>query len=214
MTDYIDDFSTLPDFTPTALQPTFSLELSSKLTIFAPGVVQTDRLVCQERRVRSNGRANWPFWPPKRPPGGPRKLPGGRKNHQKRCTVYDFQLFGQTRLRRRQERSKSRSGDAKTGPGAAQAPPTAPQSAPRAVQIGSGGARGPQGGTVTLLEALFAFGPVSAALGDPPGSFSDGLGSLQASKKPTDVTTGRSGRRLNQTTDQLPHTTGSTQLFD
>ena len=45
-------------------------------------------------------------------------------------------------------------------------------------------------------------------------NFSGSLGSRQASKTPTDVTTGRSGRKLNQTTDQLPHTTGSTQLFD
>ena len=116
---------------PTALGPTFSLELSSKLTMFAPTVVHTHRFVCQQRRVRSKNRANWPFWPPQRPSGGTRKLPGGRKK-KKRCTVHDFQFFGQTRLRRTSARSKSRSGDAKTGPGAAQAPPTAPQSAARA----------------------------------------------------------------------------------
>ena len=34
------------------------------------------------------------------------------------------------------------------------------------------------------------------------------------SKTPTDVTAGRSGHKLNQTTDQLTHTTGSTQVID
>ena len=112
-----------PGQVATALKSAFSLELSSKLTCSLERSCQLAVLAPQEAARR------------------PRKLPGGRKNHQKRCTVHDFQLFGQTRLRRRQERSRSRLGDAKTGPNAVQASPTAPQSSPRAVQIGSGGAQ-------------------------------------------------------------------------
>ena len=50
--------------------------------------------------------------------------------------------------------------------------------------------------------------------GRQQGRFSGSLGSRQVSKTPTDVTAGRSGHKLNQTTDQFTHTTGSTQVID
>ena len=52
------------------------------------------------------------------------------------------------------------------------------------------------------------------ALKGPSGAAKNQKGPQERPETPADITTERSGRKLNETTDQLPYTIGSNQLFD